>query len=97
MLKNCSTVNVNDELIRYLGAPAVRELLGKRGVNGTAAEAGFIWQRGAVADKPAFLSTTCPPSISSPGISRSAGCCCGAAGFRSRRTLMRTSAPTSSA
>jgi HK97 family phage major capsid protein len=73
MLKNVSASNANDENIRFLGAPATRELLAKRGVNGTAAEAGFIWQRNTIADKPAFVSATCPRRSSTRAISPKRG------------------------
>ena len=59
MVKNSASANVNDENIRFLAPPAVRELLATRSIVGTAAER-YIWQGGAVADKPAFVSGNVP-------------------------------------
>jgi hypothetical protein len=57
-IKNAAAANVIDANIMALGAPTVRETLSLRGLNGTAAEAGYVWQGGRFCSSvPAFVSS----------------------------------------
>jgi hypothetical protein len=61
MIKNAAAASVIDENIKALGAPTVRETLSLRGLNGTGAEAGYVWQNGKFcASVPAFVSANVP-------------------------------------
>ena len=59
-VKAAATANVVDENIKFLGTPAVRELLAKRAANGTGSE--YLWSRDRLASKPAFVSGNVPAS-----------------------------------
>ena len=56
MLSAVASANVDDGQIKFLGSPTTRELLAKRGLNGTGAEAGYLWANNTLAGKPAYVS-----------------------------------------
>jgi HK97 family phage major capsid protein len=60
MVKNASAANLVDENIRFLGAPAVRELLAKRASNGTGSP--YLWHDDKLASKPAAVNANAPAS-----------------------------------
>jgi HK97 family phage major capsid protein len=62
MVKNSASANVNDENIRFVAPPAVRELLAKRAaVVGTGTSVDLpVWRSDRLADKPAAVSANVP-------------------------------------
>jgi HK97 family phage major capsid protein len=51
--------NASEVRSAFVGAPAVKALLGQRCIIGTSAPP-FIWQNGRLADLPAYATTNCP-------------------------------------
>ena len=58
MKKLSSEAGAMDQDLAFISTPAVRQLLENR--ERAAGNAGFVWDKGAVADLPAFASNECP-------------------------------------
>jgi HK97 family phage major capsid protein len=58
MKKLSAEANANDEQIRFLSTPALRELLEKRSLTSNSSK--YVWQNDQVADRRAFVSTDMP-------------------------------------